>query len=803
MSNQYSGPTAPVYSTRQITNMSNQSQNRPAEKHEDSLHRGSTTGFGSTSATAKSKSRQVALTLFQILYNITAAQNILFMIRALPGQAVQAYDHATTDNNATIKPETLSTSLLYYIYIPAFFSVLFNVMLSRSSDFERLISNGFPIAPEKWIGKIVLGLSFLLTLAPAALTFGFLAARPLETAPCLPVLDNRTAGFTTLFDSVMTLTDLIMPSPLNTAIFAWTSVACFVMVTTPYYQTIYARAMSLLLLCSRKKFTPKEKKDIAVSLLAERFAGITDLTRLAQAQRLIAAIENTDTRESFRALKNKEQKELILKALADALFKANTSHVPQGIQADRTSTNRNLKDGITNTIGAGFISLLVKAIIVTGFISVGEVTKDAIGHGFLGSDETTASIAALFVNYITLMVMHIFSAAAITHYSTLLFSLALCIKKSCFGRKSDETEIWYTEGLKNVLGSELIKVAMLGLAYFTTGPSIANAESTGEITGAKPDIIQLMKLVAILSTMTFNSLGFPRNLEALFNYVREKCCKRKDNENTNKEPLIPSQKPLEVAHYANNTFGMAYVLIKNGTRPDDVIKAEAINTLAWGCLMLILSVLAITEVTATGVPHVTNKTETIVETACYDYGNTQVLRNITLSNSTVTCDGEPCPPSNYINYFPVFSTVMLLSSLAYAAVYFTTDSYYMSSEGKVDKLSVLVKTLSTLPMYAAAIMVNQAIASISTAGQMGDAPLPGLPGVCDNLLLGWYLMTTLMSHYTIDYSAGFYTPRRKTPAPRTGSNFGQSRTGNNFSQFSETKDCSQQNLEEKSSTNHI
>jgi hypothetical protein len=106
-------------------------------------------------------------------------------------------------------------------------------------------------------------------------------------------------------------------------------------------------------------------------------------------------------------------------------------------------------------------------------------------------------------------------------------------------------------------------------------------------------------------------------------------------------------------------------------------------------------------------------------------------------------------------------------------------------------------------MYAAAIMVNQAIASISTAGQMGDAPLPGLPGVCDNLLLGWYLMTTLMSHYTIDYSAGFYTPRRKTPAPRTGSNFGQSRTGNNFSQFSETKDCSQQNLEEKSSTNHI
>jgi hypothetical protein len=114
-----------------------------------------------------------------------------------------------------------------------------------------------------------------------------------------------------------------------------------------------------------------------------------------------------------------------------------------------------------------------------------------------------------------------------------------------------------------------------------------------------------------------------------------------------------------------------------------------------------------------------------------------------------TCQGNTtCPEPSYMKFFPAFSSFILVSTLI----------YYLISEGVAapierDQRTNWINTGFTafvclLTSQIPAFFIHQTIAGISTAAQLGDAPIAGVSGEMDNTLFTWFMLTTLMSYNT-------------------------------------------------------
>jgi hypothetical protein len=796
---------------------------------------GGQSGFGTTPAKPKSDARRIAVAVWQIGALIFTTQNLLFMGRALIGQAEQAYNDTVTQYpNGTIPPSAILANELLTARLPAFFSVLFNVMLSRSAVFENLIKESMPM-PESKLAKAVKILSFALTLIPGALTFGILSARPMGDH-CLPVLDERTQGFSSLFSDAIFWNDLLFPEGmLGNILFIWNLFPCLVLVTSPYYETIYAHVMSLLLSCNPNLVTPQDRADIATLLEAEKFSKIPYLTRQAHSQRAVKSWETireegtlndeNGNQHNLARLTKEDIDDLIHKTMLYGMIDKNSELQPtplipveteqpndlvgdalgkwereQQLKREQNAKNaikdavlprmvaenRRLKDAATNITGTMTFTLLLRTILATGFIAVSELVKKTFTTGYLALGALPGNLVSLYVNFATLMTMHLFAEGAIMSYTNLVFAMfALCLPN------------WRSKGQQQILKSEAIKAIFIIIAYLTVGPAVANAKYTALITLAPFLIGKLMEIIAMANTMIFNSLGFPKNSEDLANYVRDKAKWLKKNvacgtsENNHSvadadaldEGLLDEEAPTEAEapelaetyvpradHYSDQP--RKWAKMREASRiHNTTIQANAVRVATWFTGLAIFVPLAVMKITATGSVF-RNETdfEIVTEQECFDG-----LKNVTTTGTTFTCNGGECPTDpSYVTYHGWFSSIMLLFTAAYFLV---KKAYTDVIEAGIDRdWGSIFGTLlgSTALFLLPALIINQIVAAVSTAAQYGDAPLEGIEGIFDNMTYGGYMMTTLMTHFTVDYFAG--CSRTRTRA-RSEANFGG---GNGF-----------------------
>lgn len=606
-------------------------------------------------------------------------------------------DPLGADLDVTIPNEIIIISALILV-IPTLASWGLNTLLSWSKAAEDIAAVGVDL-PDNRFGKAVMITSLIFWCILPAITFDLLCASPIVGEDtCLPPLNNRTAGYSEMFDTVNRLSNWgLGPDPFYLRRFA-TLITCSILTATNAYQFTYAAIMTMVCSFTNMGLTRTDQKKILSILESTRFLKIPYLRRLFKTREVLRN-QNAGPRNDKRTFK----------------------HI--GLAIQRVPTLRDAALDFSSRIN----DILFYGILLTGMITVCDFISESLE--FMG--EAYYPIMATVVGAFTLAFMEVLTSPASAAYQTWQYALQAKTNHGC--RKQKGAQEGYDDDIDAMEKEERAKVCCNWLSVLTVAAAVVNTLAVAAALQANPTITTIMAIIAILNTMLFNALGGPRNMKAVEQFKKTPPWSPVDP-NAELPKLLPSEFAQRTVDIANNS-------IRRGTDLLDRIKMHAADkwitfgsTLAW----LFVAASGYAE---TGNRYEEVRTETNETLFCYgDPENLNVSMTFNKTNTDLVCDwatNSTCPEVDHSKSLWYGFLTTYVAGVTLARLLFNNNKF-MGFSFKQN----IVYSLMELVMAIPGIVFMQLIASLASNGGFGPMPIEGLTGDLNIWLLGFLLIYT-------------------------------------------------------------
>lgn len=582
------------------------------------------------------------------------------------------------------------------------------------------------------------------------------------------------------------------------------------MMTTRYHAQLYAKIMALFITLDnarldhqarrrgeiesdqQSEILDEEDADLAaLELDAARFTEVGYFIRLYFAEKTQRNLDGMIRRGEVTISNQNEYDDVVLGAMARTFTPDWRMPTGDGIITttdDLANRNRefyksrkrlavcNFLEGLHDTV----LNIFLPATFFAAVTLVDECVTTTDERGYWKLGDAGLPLAFLF-NLVGLQLIYIFTTSAKLTYKNFFYPLFRLISGN------GESAHW------KMLLIEGLKIAALGLAYYTSRPAVTNADETADITGAPDSIKLLMESEAIINITVFNAIGMIRNAMAflglLMLFVKLigagiswlcKPCKPKAQSGHDDE--IDAEAPEAIAHqqsavprgfqrfkkqktpgdYAADTLGMAKRLPDTGRSSHNIMARDAKISGVTLFFMALTAGLAIWRVTATGPERVVNTTSYVNETSCFD-GD----KNITHYDDVYSCPDEfnqTCPDSNSLESYlrtgipNVGDLVLFLFGACLAYTRQTLDNAKRAATEKLSSCAISgITAVSMIWMLLSTPLLKIAIALTTAHTIAGNSPEPGWQGITDNLLFLWF-MIYLIPDILLNLSQGCQGP---------------------------------------------